>query len=79
MLFLYARRQVIAKGIEEIALALEIVFPSLAIDGHKLIEVGLGNFEPIASQARRLGYISDRCLGRLSPTIAALDDPAQYS
>src|SRR6266498_1064834 len=68
----------ITESIEEIALALEIVFPSFAVNSHQLIEIGFRNFESFATQARRLGHITDGGLIRLAAALAALDDPAQH-
>ncbi len=78
MLFPHACRQMIAEGIEEIALALQIIFPSLAVDEHQLIDIGLGNFESFAAQARRFGHITDGGLIRLAASLGAFDDPAQH-
>ena len=46
----------VAEGIEEIALALEIIFPGLAVDADELIDIGLGYVESFADQARGLRY-----------------------
>ena len=54
MLLLQARRQMVAEGIEEVALAFEISFPCLAVDGDQLIDIGPGYFESWTAQARRL-------------------------
>ena len=72
-------RQMIAEGIEEIALALQIIFPGLAIDADQLIDVGLGYFESFAGQARCLGHVADRRFIRLAAAFRALDDPAQHA
>src|SRR5215467_7122053 len=69
----------IAEGIEKIALALEIILPSLAVDGHQLIDIGLGNFDSFAAQARRLRHIAYRSFSRLAVAFATLRDPTQDS
>src|SRR5499433_2492066 len=68
----------IAEGIKEITLALEIILPSLAIDGHQLIDIGVGNFESFAAQARCLGHITDGRLIGLAAALAALHNPTQH-
>src|SRR5262245_26387737 len=69
----------IAEGIEKIALALEIILPSLAVDGYQLIDIGLGNFDSFAAQARRLRHIVYRSFSRLAVAFATLRDPTQDS
>src|SRR5918992_1749885 len=78
MLFLQAGRQVVAESIEEVALAFEIIGPSLAVDRNQLIDIGLGDFKPLASQARHPGYVTDGRLIRAAVALAALDDPTQH-
>src|SRR5262245_50683846 len=68
----------IAEGIKAIALALEIILPSLASDRHQLIDIGLGNLDSFAAQARRLGHITDRRLIGLAAAFAALHNPAEH-
>ena len=54
MFFLDTSRQTIAEGIKEIALALEIILPSLAVDGHQ-IDIGIEISSPSPLKLDALG------------------------
>src|SRR5437762_3235102 len=69
----------IAERIEEITLALEIVFPGLAVDTEELIDVGLGYVEAFADQARCLRHVSDWRLIGIAAALRALNDPTQHA
>src|SRR5262245_4329410 len=68
----------IAEGIEEIALTLEIILPSVAVDRHQLIDIRLGNLDSFPAEARCLVHITDGRLIGLAATLAALNNPAQH-
>ncbi len=69
----------VAEGVEEIALALQIIFPALAVDPDELIDIRFGYVEPFAGQARGLGHVADRRLIGLAAALRPLDDPAQHA
>src|SRR5688572_25981815 len=69
----------VAESIEEITLALEIIFPALAVDTDKLLDIRVGYLEPFARQARRLRHVTNRCFIRLATALGALDNPAQHA
>src|SRR4029077_5854086 len=79
-MFLFdAGRQVIAKLVEILALALEIVHPTFTFDGHQLFEVGLGNLESIAVETRSFWYVADGGFFRGTRSPRSFYDPTKHA
>src|ERR1051325_3982239 len=69
----------VAKIIEIFALASQIFFPAVAVDGDQLLEIGFRDLQIAAVQCRNLRHVTDRCFLGVVTSLAALDHPAQHT